>query len=47
MNEIIWFISIVLVGIGAVIWAESIRTDREIIRERMLKDKRCQVRIRK
>lgn len=47
MSEMIWLIvwalGVILVGIGAVIWAESIPTDREI----MLKDVRYQVRIRK
>jgi hypothetical protein len=42
MSEIVWFILVVLGGVGAVIWAESIPTDREII----LKDVRYQVRIR-
>ena len=40
MSEIIWFVIVILVGVGAVIWAESIPTDREI----MLKDVRYQVR---
>ena len=40
---IVWALGIILVGVGAVIWAESIPTDRETI----LKDVRYQVRIRK
>lgn len=43
MSEFIYLVVVVLVGIGSVIWAESIPTDREL----MLKDKRIQVRIRK
>ena len=36
----VWVLGVILVGFGAVIWAESIPTDQEII----LKDKRYQVR---